>query len=127
MTTNPETIREIEARDAARTKATIAGDVQALADFFADSLRYTHSSASVDTKAGYLENLRSGFYRYQGFTDLGREFQVHGDTALVYGDVQIDVVVKGTPKKVMSRYLAVWLRQGGVWRMAAWQSTPIPA
>ncbi len=127
MTTNSETIREIEARDAARTKATIGGDVAALADFFADSLRYTHSSASVDTKAGYLDNLRNGVYRYQGFTDLGREFQVHGDTALVYGDVQIDVVVKGTPKKVMSRYLAVWMRQGGVWRMAAWQSTPIPA
>ncbi len=127
MTTNSDVIREIEARDAARAKATIAGDLDALADCFADTLRYTHSSASVDTKAGYLDNLRSGFYRYHGFTDLGREFQVHGDTALVYGDVQIDVTVKGTPKKVMSRYLAVWLRQGGVWRMAAWQSTPIPA
>ena len=53
--------------------------------------------------------------------------QVHGDTVFVFGDVQIDVVVKGTPKKVMSRYLAVWLRQGDVWRLGAWQSTPIPA
>lgn len=120
-------IREIEARDAARVRATVAGDLDALADFFCDSLRYTHSSASVDTKAGYLENLRSGFYRYQGITNLERAFQVHGDTVLVFGDVQIDVVVKGTTKKVMSRYLAVWRRESGSWRMAAWQSTPIPA
>lgn len=122
-----ETIRAIEARDAQRLKATVAGDLDALADILADTLRYTHSSASVDDKPGYLENLRSGFYRYQGFTDLGRRFQVHGDTVLVYGDVRIDVTVKGTPKQVMGRYLAVWLRQGGVWRFGAWQSTPIPA
>ena len=127
MNMTADAIRDIEARDAARAKATIAGDVDALADFFADTLRYTHSSASVDTKAGYLENLRSGFYVYQGLTNIRRELQVHGDTALVYGDVRIDVTVKGTPKTVMSRYLAVWMRQGGVWRMAAWQSTPIPA
>ena len=122
-----DVIREIEARDALRCKATLEGDLATLGEILADTLRYTHSSASVDDKPGYLENLRSGFYRYQGFTNLDRGFQVHGDTVLVYGDVQIDVVVKGTPKKVMGRYLAVWLRQGGAWRFAAWQSTPIPA
>jgi ketosteroid isomerase-like protein len=127
MNMNADTIRDIEARDAVRAKATIAGDLETLADCFADTLRYTHSSASVDTKASYLEKLRSGFYVYQGFTNLKRECEVHGDTALVYGDVQIDVTVKGTVKKITSRYLAVWMRQGGVWRMAAWQSTPIPA
>jgi len=121
-----EAIRAVEARDAERLKATVAADDAALSDIMADTLRYTHSSASVDDKAGYLANLRSGLYRYQGFTDLGRRFQAHGDTVLVYGDVRIDVAVKGAPKQVMSRYLAVWLRQGGVWRLGAWQSTPIP-
>jgi len=121
-----EAIRAVEARDAERLKATVAADDAALSDVLADTLRYTHSSASVDDKAGYLANLRSGLYRYQGFTDLGRRFQAHGDTVLVYGDVRIDVAVKGAPKQVMSRYLAVWLRQGGVWRLGAWQSTPIP-
>ena len=123
---NEDVIREVEARDALRCKATLEGDLATLDGIIADTLRYTHSSAVVDDKAGYLESLRSGVYRYQGFTHLKRGFQVHGDTVLVYGDVQIDVTVKGTAKKVMSRYLAVWLRQGGVWRMAAWQSTPIP-
>lgn len=122
-----DVIRQIEARDAQRTRATIAGDLDTLADVFADTLRYVHASASVDDKAKYLDNLRGGFYKYTGFTDLAREFQVHGETVLVHGDVRIEVTVKGTPKVVMSRYLAVWLRQGGVWRLGAWQSTPIPA
>ena len=125
--TREEAIREIEARDAARIRAAVACDVDALAEIYADSLRYTHSTATVEDKAGNLDKLRSGFYRYRGFTNVRREFQVHGDTALVFGDVQIDVAVDGKPKTVMSRYLAVWLRQDGVWRMGAWQSTPIPA
>lgn len=122
-----QTIREIEARDALRCKATLEGDLGTLSAILADTLRYTHSSASVDDKKSYLENLRSGYYTYRGFTDLGRQFQVHGDTVLVYGDVRIDVVVGPVTKQVMSRYLAVWVRQDDVWRFAAWQSTPIPA
>ncbi len=122
-----DVIRQIEARDAERVRATLANDLDALAAVFADSLRYTHASASVDDKAKYLENLRSGFYRYRGLTDLGRQFQVHGDIVLVFGDVRIDVEVKGTLKQIQSRYLAVWLHQDGDWRLGAWQSTPIPA
>ncbi len=120
-------IREIEARDAERVRATLAGDLDALAGVFADSLRYTHGSAAVDDKSQYLENLRTGVYRYRSLTDIERSFQVHGDTVLVSGDVRIDVLAKGTPKVFVSRYLAVWLRQDGVWRLGAWQSTPVPA
>ena len=122
-----DAIREIEARDALRIQATVAGDLVTLADTLADSLRYTHSSASVDTKEDYLNNLRQAVYKYEGLTNRERSFQVYGDTALVYGDIQIDVVARGTLKKIQSRYLAVWLRQDGVWRLGAWQSTPIPA
>lgn len=120
-------IRNIETLDAERVRATMAGDVDALSAVFADDLRYTHGSASVDTKAQYLNNLRSGMYVYQGFTNISREFRVMGDVVLVNGDMRIDVTVKGTPKVVMSRYLAVWFRQAGAWRMVSWQSTPIPA
>ena len=43
------------------------------------------------------------------------------------GDVRIEVVVKGTHKAFTSRYLQVWRREGAAWRMASWQSTPVPA
>jgi ketosteroid isomerase-like protein len=122
-----DAIREIEARDALRIQATVAGDLVALADTLSDSLRYTHSSASVDTKEDYLNNLRQAVYKYEALTNRERSFQVYGDTALVYGDIQIDVVARGTLKNIQSRYLAVWLRENGVWRLGAWQSTPIPA
>lgn len=121
-----DTIREIEARDALRCKASLEGDAETLAGLLAEGLRYTHSSASVDDKPTYLERVRTGFYTYRGFTDLGRQFQVHGDTALVYGDIRIDVDVGPVEKHVQARYLAVWLREKGAWRLAAWQSTPIP-
>ena len=123
---NDVIIKEIEALDAKRQQALLDGDIDTVAGLLAPSLRYTHSSAASDDRDAYLESLRSK-YRYQAFKDLGRTFQVHGDTVLVFGDTRIDVHVNGTPKVVMARYLAVWVRQGGQWKFAAWQSTPIPA
>lgn len=122
-----ESIQAIEARDAERVRATVAGDLAALADVLSDTLVYTHGSASVDTKAQYLENIRSGLYAYKAIANLSRGFRVVGDVAMVNGDARIDVHVKGTPKVIMSRYLAVWMKEDGVWRMVSWQSTPIPA
>lgn len=122
-----ESIQAIEARDAERVRATVAGDLDALAEVLSDTLVYTHGSASVDTKAQYLENIRSGLYAYKAITNLSRGFRVVGDVAMVNGDARIDVHVKGTPKVIMSRYLAVWMKENGVWRMVSWQSTPIPA
>jgi hypothetical protein len=41
--------------------------------------------------------------------------------------VHIEVVVKGVAKSFTSRYLQVWRREPSGWRMASWQSTPVPA
>jgi hypothetical protein len=37
------------------------------------------------------------------------------------------VALKGTDKDFVSRYLQVWRREAGGWRMASWQSTLVPA
>jgi ketosteroid isomerase-like protein len=40
--------------------------------------------------------------------------------------VKIDVIARGTPKQFTSRYLQVWRREAGAWKLAALQSTPLP-
>ena len=120
-------IAEIEALDARRVGAILAGDFAALESLMGDNLRYVHSSAVDEDKTLYLEKLRSGHYVYKGLTTVRRDFRVLGDVVLVNGDVRIEVEVKGTSKVVMSRYLQVWARRAGGWRMVSWQSTPIPA
>ncbi|MCY1234018.1 hypothetical protein D9M72_465850 [compost metagenome] len=52
--------------------------------------------------------------------------QVHGDTAVIEGHVLLHAMVDGTRRRLDNRFLSVWLRDAGHWRMLAWASTPIP-
>jgi ketosteroid isomerase-like protein len=120
-------IQAIEAADAERARATLGKDAATLDRVLADDLLYVHSSATAESKALYVERVVTGYYDYRSLTNLRRAFRVYGDVALVDGDVRIEVIVAGTPKDFVSRYLQVWTRRQGAWRMVSWQSTPIPA
>jgi len=69
----------------------------------------------------------TGYYDYQGITQIRRSFRGYGDVVLVDGDVRIQVVVKSGARDFVSRYLQAWTRRDGRWQMVSWQSTPIPA
>lgn len=120
-------IKDIEAQDARRVRATLAKDAATLSELLGDDLVYVHSSAAVETKSQFIERATTGFYDYRALTNVERTFRVLGDVVLVNGDVRIEVVVKGATKDFVSRYLQVWARRGGAWQMVAWQSTPVPA
>jgi hypothetical protein len=125
--TDPAIVAELEALDDRRAAAAIARDRATLDALLASDLRYVHSSATDEDKATYLERTCTGWYDYRSLVPLRRAWRVWGDTALCNGDVRIEVVVKGTHKAFTSRYLQVWRREGAAWRMASWQSTPVPA
>lgn len=117
----------VEAAEARRIAATLAGDFDTVADLIGDDLHYVHSSAVMEDKDAYLKKLREGYYRYRGLTIKTRSLRVLGDVVLVNGDIHIEVEVQGAAKDVMSRYLQVWARREGRWLMVSWHSTPMPA
>lgn len=123
--TDTDVIARIQALDDQRAAVTIAKDRAAMARLLADDLRYVHGSATEEDKTTYIERATTGFYDYRALTPIRRDYRVIGDVVLVNGDVQIDVVVNGTPKNFRSRYLQAWRRNGGDWQMCAWQSTPV--
>lgn len=125
--TDPRIVAELEALDDRRAAATVAKDRAALEALLADDLRYVHSSATDEDKATFVGRACTGWYDYRALTPIRREWRVWGDTALCNGDVRIQVVVKGAEKDFKSRYLQVWRRDASGWRMASWQSTPMPA
>lgn len=127
MSTDREIIALIEQLDAERVRATLAKDAAALSRLIADDMRYVHSSAVDETKALYIERATTGHYDYTGLTTVKRDFRVIGDVVLVNGDLKIELLLKGAPRTVMSRYLQVWAKRAGNWQVVAWQSTPIPA
>ena len=118
-----QAIRELESR---RFRAMIEADAVALQALLADSMIYTHSSATTDGKASYIAGVKSKKWQYRQIDRPVEDIQVHGDTALVTGQVRIDILIDGKPKIMNSRYTDVWVKGAKGWQMVAWQSTPIP-
>lgn len=118
-----QTIRQLEDR---RFRAMVEADAAALEELLADSMVYTHSSATTDGKASYIAGVRSKKWQYRKIERPVEDLQVHGDCVIVTGQVRIDILIDGKPKIMNSRYTDVWVKGPKGWQMTAWQSTPIP-
>jgi ketosteroid isomerase-like protein len=118
-----QVIRQLEDR---RFKAMVEADAAALEQLLADTLLYTHSTATTDGKASYIAGVRAKKWQYRKIERPAEDIQVYGDTAVVTGQVRIDIVVEGQAKIMNSRYTDVWVKGAKGWQMVAWQSTPMP-
>ncbi len=125
--TMTDTTAEIRAMEDRRYAAMIAADDAALDELFAEDLRYTHSNAVVDSKSSMRGLLSTGKLRYRAARPVVDNVDVYGDAAIVTGSVELDVTAGGADRTVKGRYTNVWVRAGGAWRFAAWQSTSLPA
>ena len=124
MADSKDTIRLLESR---RYTAMCEADAKTLEELLADSLVYTHSYGGADTKASYRDGIRSKKWQYQAVERPIEDIQVHGDCAVVTGQVRIELLSSGQPKKLNSRFTNVWVKGRQGWQMVAWQSTPLPA
>jgi len=112
--------------DDRRFEAMRKEDWAALDAVLADDLTYVHSTARQETKAEHIGNLRAGKPHYRGIAPRDRKARVIGDVGLVNGTSEMHVENGGKEQKFTVRYLAVYAKQGGQWRMTAWQSTKVP-
>ena len=119
MADTRDTIRLLEAR---RYTAMCEGDAATLEQLLADSLVY----GGADGKAGYLDGIRSKKWVYRKIERPIEDIQVHGDAAVVTGQVRIELLSEGKPKTLNSRFTNVWVKGAKGWQMVAWQSTPLP-
>ena len=117
-----EVLRADEARFEAMRKEDWAGLDAALAD----DLTYVHSTARLESKAEHIANLRGGKPHYRGIAPRERTVRVNGDVGVVNGVSEMHVERDGKAQRFTVRYLAVYARAAGRWRMIAWQSTRVP-
>jgi ketosteroid isomerase-like protein len=126
MTTDEDVAGQISALEARRYEAVTAGDLAALDELLAADLVYTHSDASADSKQSYLEKLAAGYFKYGPISHPEHSILVHGDCALVFGDMRGEVQIAGQVRVLNSRSLAVWVRENGNWALLAFQPTKYP-
>jgi len=116
--------KEILSLEDKRFAAMIARDFAALEKMTHDELLYTHSSGVTDSKASWLESMKSGKVKYKGASCSERQVKFFGEVALIRGRAAIEVDIGGQPKSLRLLFLNAWTRTPQGWKFAAWQSCP---
>jgi hypothetical protein len=116
----------LEAEDA-RFAAMVAADPQALRRWLAEDLAYVHSTGAVETREGLIDEIGRGTLRYFAIDPSERRVVFSGaDAAHVLGFARIKAQAGPATVDFRARYLAVYGRSGGAWRLRAWQSLRLP-
>lgn len=106
-----------------RYRATMASDVAALARILTEDFTYTHNAGFTDDREAYLARIASGVVRYSDGRRVSAATRIHDDTGIMTGHMRMVANLADGPVQLDNVFLAVWLRLGGVWRLAAWSST----
>jgi hypothetical protein len=117
-----ERVRELEEQ---RYGAMLRADLATLDRLLDDGLTYTHSSGAVDTKASYLAGVRDKTWEYKTISRENERVVVRAGCALVFCRLRIELSVRGTPKKVDSNALAVWIQDEQQYRLLAVHSSAV--
>ena len=118
--------REIIKLEQERVAALTQGKTAKLEQLLADDLTYTHSSGRVDSKAQFLDSLKSGSVKYESMTHSNVKVAVYGNTAVMRGESEMKLLSGGRPVAFRIRFLSVYVKKEGRWQLTAWQSTRLP-
>lgn len=122
---NEKQVRELERE---RVNALVAGEVKVLDRILADDLIYIHSSGLVDTKASFIQSIKSGALKYEAMDHDDLAVKMFPDLALITGKTDVKVRSGGPTGELRGlrlRFTCIYARKGGRWQMVGWQSTRI--
>lgn len=109
-----------------RYEAVLRSDFDAFAELCHEELVYAHSNGERDDLQGYMDKCRQGVYVYHRIDHPVEQVKILGDVALVMGEMQAELSIRGTRTELDNSALAVWIRVGPSWKLLAYQPTPKP-
>ncbi len=112
-----------------RRQALLAGDLDALDAMLSPTLVYVHSSGGQDSKASYLNHMRSGTLQYQSMSFEALQAHPASSCCIVTGRMLAQVTRNGQPMSIRSLFMTVWATAPGtaanpVWQLQAYQGSP---
>jgi len=117
-------VRQLEQE---RFAAYVQGDVATLDRIFSDDLVYFHSNGLSDPKSGVLQSFASGELKISRFEAEDLQVREIGNVMVATGLVHVELVNKGNPAKFDIRFSAIYVNQGGQWRLVHVQNARMPA
>jgi len=117
--------KEVLKLEEERMKALQTVDVAVLDRIYSDTLVYTSERGQVLTKAQRLADLQSGKRRFNSVVHDDVRVDVYGDTVIITGHSTSSLVYNGQTATTPRRFVYVYVKQGGQWRIVNQQETPI--
>ena len=124
---NKKAEQEVIDTENERYQAFMKGDADALARILANEFTFTNVRGETHTKAELVDDLRSGRLKYNAMNHTDIRVRVYGDAAVLTGRSASTYVEGGqaggsTPRK----FLNVYIKKNGKWRLVAREETPAP-
>ena len=98
-----------------------SGDLNGVLDSYDDSLIKLRQGATPETKSEVARRLAQVFETFRTRVEvLNQEIEVSGDLAFARGRFRVTFTPRagGERRELQRRYLEIWRRRGGRWRVA---------
>jgi ketosteroid isomerase-like protein len=116
--------QEIRAAEKLWNESRVRADVAALDRLLDSGWTVTHGDGTINTKAEYLADLKSGDRKF--FADVKQDdftVRIYGDTAVAAGLSDSQVQYKGKPSGGALRFTRVYVKRDGRWMMIVSHAT----
>ena len=116
--------QEIRAAEHQWNEARVKADIATLDRLLADGWTVTHGGGTMDTKAQYLADLKSGDRKFSA--DVKEDeitVRIYGDTAVAAGLSDSKVTFKGLVQGGPLRFTRVYVKRDGRWVMIVSHAT----
>jgi ketosteroid isomerase-like protein len=105
----------------------VAKDAAAIAGNMAEDFRIIDRRGNIEGKKAFVEGILDAKLTIDPYTVEDFEVRLYGDTALLSGRTQMTGTYEGKPFASNYRYIDIYVRKGGAWKIVSVQITPLPA
>ena len=107
-------------------KAIVRKDEKAIADNMAEDFRQIDPNANLETKQSFVAGIIDPKLTIDPYTVEEFEVRLYGDTALLSGRTHMTGKYDGQAFESNYRYIDIYVRRNGAWKIVSVQVTRIP-
>jgi ketosteroid isomerase-like protein len=119
-------VAQLKAQADAWDQAIVRKDRAAIEGNMADDFRQIDGRGNVETKSSFVDGLMSPELVIDPYTVEDFEVRVYGDTALLSGRTRMTGKYEGQAFKSHYRYIDIYVKRGGAWKIVSVQISRMP-
>jgi ketosteroid isomerase-like protein len=121
------TVALLAAQADAWDKAIVRKDRAAIEANMAEDFRQIDGAGNVETRTSFVDGLMSEDLVIDPYTVEDFDVRLYGEVALLSGRTDMTGSYQGRPFRSHYRYIDVYVRKGGEWKIVSVQITPVAA